>query len=100
MDIFLIFFNMKACCVFSLESPHRGNSNEKSQHTIFNREKKISPIIPKCNYGFFSNGLKNEFETALVNEPSVFEPLKFYCISYSKNWHAYSHGSAEFVNTI
>ena len=27
----------------------------------------------------FSKGLKNEFETALVNEPSVFEPLKFYC---------------------
>ena len=22
--------------------------------------------------------LKNEFETAVVNEPSVFEPLKFY----------------------
>ena len=27
----------------------------------------------------FSFGLKNEFETAVVNEPSVFEPLKFYC---------------------
>ena len=30
--------------------------------------------------GFFSKGFKNEFETAVVNEPSVFEPLKFYCI--------------------
>ena len=30
--------------------------------------------------GFFSEGLKNEFETAMVNEPSVFESLKFYCI--------------------
>ena len=29
--------------------------------------------------GFFSKGLKNEFETDVVNEPSVFEPLKFYC---------------------
>ena len=27
-----------------------------------------------------SKGLNNEFETAKVNEPSVFEPLKFYCI--------------------
>ena len=27
----------------------------------------------------FSWGLKNEFKTAVVNEPSVFEPLKFYC---------------------
>ena len=30
--------------------------------------------------GFISKGLKNEFETAAVNESSVFEPLKFYCI--------------------
>ena len=29
--------------------------------------------------GFFSKGLKNEFETAVVNELSVFQPLKFYC---------------------
>ena len=26
-------------------------------------------------------GLKNEFEIAMVNEHSVFKPLKFYCIS-------------------
>ena len=30
----------------------------------------------------FSQGLKNEFEKAVVNEPSVFEPLKFYCMQY------------------
>ena len=30
--------------------------------------------------GFFCQGLKNEFETAVVNESSVFEPLKSYCI--------------------
>ena len=29
---------------------------------------------------FFSKALKNEFETSVVNEPSVFEPLKFYCM--------------------
>ena len=28
MDIFSIFFNMEVCCVFSLESPHRGDCNE------------------------------------------------------------------------
>ena len=28
----------------------------------------------------FSNWLKNEFETAMVNELSVFEPLLFYRI--------------------
>ena len=30
--------------------------------------------------GFISKGLKNQFEKAMANEPSVFEPLKFYCI--------------------
>ena len=29
--------------------------------------------------GFFQ-GTQNEFETDMVNEPSVFEPLKLYCI--------------------
>ena len=33
--------------------------------------------------GFFSKGLKNEFEKAMVNEPSVFEPLKFYCSCFN-----------------
>ena len=47
MYIFLIFFNMKVYCVFSLESPHRGDSNENTQHTIFNRKKKISLNYPK-----------------------------------------------------
>ena len=38
---------------------------------------KLSKI---CNYEISSKGPKNEFETAVVNEPSVFEPLKFNCI--------------------
>ena len=82
MDIFSIFFNMKVCCAFSLESPHRGDSNEYAQHIIIN----IIIILnyPKhndvCRYGIVFLGLKNEFETAVVNEPSVFEPLKFYCV--------------------
>ena len=41
-DIFSIFFNMKVCCMFSLEWPHRGNSNENTQYTIFNIKEKIS----------------------------------------------------------
>ena len=35
-----------------------------------------------CSYGIISKALKNEFETARVNEPSEFEPLKFYCILF------------------
>ena len=34
----------------------------------------------------FSKGFKNEFETAMVNEPSVFQPLKFYHIMVYQ-WH-------------
>ena len=68
--------------MFSLESPHRGDSNEYTQYTIFNMNKKDTINYPKsAAMGFLSKGLKNEFETAVVNEPSVFEPLKFYCIN-------------------
>ena len=35
-DILSIFFNIKVWCVFLLESPHRGDSNEYTQYTIFN----------------------------------------------------------------
>ena len=67
--------------MFILESPHRGDSNEYTQHTIFNMNKKNTLNYPKsAALGFFSKRLKNEFETAVVNETSVFEPLKFYCI--------------------
>ena len=80
MDIFSIFFSMEVCCVFSLESPHWGDSNEYTQYTIFNRRKKITLNYPKsAAMSFCAKGLKNGFETAVVNEPSLFEPLKFYC---------------------
>ena len=80
MDIFSILFNMTVYCVFSLESPQCGDSNEYTQYTIINIIKKITLNYPKsAAMGFCSKGLKNEFETAVVNELSVFEPLKFYC---------------------
>ena len=62
-----------------LESPHRGDSNEHTQHTIIAVKMKIPKIIQKsvC-YGFFIFLLG--LEIAVVNEPSVFKPLKFYCI--------------------
>ena len=46
MGIFSILFNVKVCCVFSLESPHRGDSNEYTQYTIFNIKRKSPKIIP------------------------------------------------------
>ena len=66
--------------MFSLESPHRGDSYENEQFTIFNIYKTIALNYPKfAAMDFCSKGLKNEFKTVMVNEPSVFEPLKFYC---------------------
>ena len=68
--------------MFSLESPYRGDSNAYTQHTIF---------IITLNYlksaamGFFSWGLKKEFETAMVNKALVFKPMKFYCIFWFRH---------------
>ena len=46
-DVFSIFLNMKVCCLFSLELPHRGDFNEYTQHTIINvKKKKPTKIIP------------------------------------------------------
>ena len=73
---------MMVYCVFSLESPHRGDSNEYTQYTIFNMKKKnIIYYSKSAAMGFYSKGPKNEFETAVIKEPSVLEPLKFCCIS-------------------
>ena len=60
---------MKVCCVVSLESPHRGDSNENTQYTISNIKKEThlkSSLI--SSYAIFPSGLKNEFEIAMVNE--------------------------------
>ena len=42
-------------------------------------KKKISLNYLNLQVWDFSKGRKNEFETAMVNEPLVFEPLKVYC---------------------
>ena len=53
---------MKVYCVFSLESPHRSDSNEYTEYTIFEYEKEKQPKLSRiCNYGIFSMGLQNEF---------------------------------------
>ena len=49
-----IFFNMKVFCVFSLESLHRGDSNENTKYTILNITLKITINYPKsAAMGFF-----------------------------------------------
>ena len=61
----------------SLESPHLDDSDEYTPfiYTILYIKKKIALNYPKsASKGFFL-GTKNDFETAVVNKPSVFEPL-------------------------
>ena len=69
MDIFLIFFDMKVCCVFSLESPHRGNPNDYTQYTIINTEKKITLNYSKyynvSSYGIFFLGTQEQVRNRL-----------------------------------
>ena len=63
--------------MFLIESPHRGDSNENTQYTIFQNYPKSAAM------GFFQ-GTQERVRTAVVNEPSVFEPLKFYFTYYQK----------------
>ena len=40
--------------MFLVESPHRGNSNEYTQYTIFNIKKENQPKLSQiCSYGIF-----------------------------------------------
>ena len=48
-DIFSIFLYMKVYCVFSLESPQRGDSNEYTQYTIPRYKEQITLNYPKYN---------------------------------------------------
>ena len=51
--------------MFSLESPHRGDSNEYAQHAIISIKSKSHESIPKIIMSA-ATGFKNEFEIAVV----------------------------------
>ena len=83
-DIFSSFSSMMVCYVFSLESPHRGDSNEYIQHTIINIYKTITRNYPKYNnvHSYRSFFVRTQERVRnnrnVVNELPVFDPLKFY----------------------
>ena len=53
-DILFIFISMKVYCVFSLESPQRGDSKEYTQYTVFNIKKMNYTKLPQiCSKGIF-----------------------------------------------
>ena len=67
--------------MLSLELPQRGDSNGYTQNTVSQYKNENHPKLSQiCKYGICSKGLKNEFEAAVVNDPSLFQPLRFYCI--------------------
>ena len=65
--------------MFLLESPHRGDSNEYKQYTIFIIKMKIDlNDLKSAAMGY----ILRDSSTSL-NCPSVFEPMKFYCTCIS-----------------
>ena len=66
--------------MFLLRLPHQGDSNENTQYTILIIKKSSNVILNLQPGDIFSEVVKNEFETVVVNVLSVFEPLKIYCI--------------------
>ena len=66
MAIFSIFYNIKVCCVFSLESPRRGDSYEYTQYTTLNIKKKTTLIYPKtAAMGFLFQGTQERVRNSL-----------------------------------
>ena len=64
--------------MFSLESPHQVDSNEYTQYTIFNEKKKSTlNYLKSVAMGFFPRDSRMSSKQPLVDQPSVFEPLKF-----------------------
>ena len=81
-EIFL-FYHENVCCMYSSESPHRGNSNEYIQHTIIVKE-----IKKTLNYRYLLPDLAPWLTLSGSNYlcldqfsmvPKMFEPLKFDC---------------------
>ena len=58
-------YNVKVCCVFSLELPHRGDSNEYTQYTFFKIKKEKNPELSQvCNYGVLFLGSQERVQNS------------------------------------
>ena len=75
-----MFYILNVSCVYSLESPHRGNSNEYTQHTV-TRKKENLPKLSVYRIWRKPCGLKNLFDSSMVNEPSGVRAIDlFICV--------------------
>ena len=81
---FFQFYHLIVCCVYSLESPHRGDSNEHTQHTI---TMKTIEKISINNHHLFSDlapwltlsGSNYPYLEQISMAPKMLEPLRFEC---------------------
>ena len=55
---------MKVYCMFSLESPHRGDSNEYTQYTFFSMKKKNTLNYPKSAVMGFFQGTQKQVQNS------------------------------------
>ena len=84
---FFLFFHGIVCCVYSLESPDRGDSNEYTQHRFFfffNRCVENRKDFPKLSLlGSWTGAMINpqwlKLPMSRTNSmvPKMFEPLRF-----------------------
>ena len=64
------------------------------------KKEKLPLIILSLPLWDFFKGQKNEFETAVVDEPSVFEPPKFYCLKVELSFLYATHCQDLFNITV
>ena len=84
MEIFLFYYEI-VCCVYSLELPHRGNSNEYTQHTIIllkieNISINYRHLLPDLALWLNLIGSNYPSLQQISVVPKMFKPLKFNCI--------------------
>ena len=74
-------------CVYSLESPQWGDSDENKQHTVMMKkiEKNIPIMLLDLAQWLILNSSNYPCLEHNFMDPKMFEPLKFYCIPYSKH---------------
>ena len=76
--------------MFSLESPHRGNSNEFTQYTIFNMKTKNTLNYPKFAAMGFFQGTQERVRNSHGKRDISVRAIKFYCISVCKTFLFFS----------
>ena len=82
-DIFLFYYEI-VCCLYSLESIHRVNSNEYAQHTIIllkieNISINYHHLLPDPTPWLNLTGSNYPSLEQISMVPKMFEPLKFDC---------------------